>query len=115
MSEVVQSASMITVTLPDGSSKDVPKGTTPLDIAKSISPKLADAALVAKIKPSAVSTQHSAPNLSGSATQQSADGGKSPASMHLGQFKDGWQFADLTKPLEQDAELRLLTERDPEA
>ncbi len=31
------------------------------------------------------------------------------------QSNAGWQFADLTKPLEQDVELRLLTDRDPEA
>ncbi len=76
----------IQVTLPDGSKKDVPKGTTPLDIARSISPRLADAALVAKIR-------------------------------HADQVvsKDGWQFADLTRPLEQDVELRLLTDKDPEA
>src|SRR5580698_621141 len=41
-------ADSIHVKLPDGSVKDVPKGTTALDIAKSISPGLADAALVAK-------------------------------------------------------------------
>ena len=40
----------IHVTLPDGSVKDLPKGTTPLEIAKSISPRLADAALVAKVR-----------------------------------------------------------------
>ncbi len=74
----------IHITLPDGSKRELPKGATPLDVAKSISPRLADAALVAKIKPP-------------SAT------------------KDGWQFADLTKPLDQDAELRLLTDRDAEA
>src|SRR5258707_3088699 len=74
----------IHITLPDGSKRELPKGTTPLDVAKSISPRLADAALVAKVKPP-------------SAT------------------KDGWQFADLTKPLDQDAELRLLTDRDTEA
>src|ERR1700681_4422431 len=34
--------------LPDGSTKEVPKGTTALDIAKGISPRLADAALAAK-------------------------------------------------------------------
>src|ERR1700745_700926 len=39
----------IHVTLPDGSIKDVPKGTTPADIARSISPRLADAALVARV------------------------------------------------------------------
>ena len=59
MSQTVQTR-MIQVTLPDGSKKEVPRGTTPLDIARSISPRLADAALVAKIKHSAVSNQHSA-------------------------------------------------------
>ena len=38
----------IHIKLPDGSDKEVPKGTTALDVAKSISPRLADAALVAK-------------------------------------------------------------------
>src|ERR1700733_7002949 len=38
----------IHVKLPDGSVKEVPKGTTALEIAKSISPRLADSALVAK-------------------------------------------------------------------
>src|SRR5690242_820672 len=39
----------IHITLPDGSVKDVPKGTTPTDIARSISPRLAAAALVARV------------------------------------------------------------------
>ncbi|HEX3154676.1 MAG TPA: TGS domain-containing protein, partial [Candidatus Angelobacter sp.] len=54
-------AQNIQVTLPDGSKKEVPSGTTPLDIARSISPRLADAALVAKVKPkpSAISNQQS--------------------------------------------------------
>ena len=41
-------ADSIHVKLPDGSVKEVPKGTTALDIAKGIGPRLADAALVAK-------------------------------------------------------------------
>ena len=41
-------ADSIHVKLPDGSVKEVPKGTTALDIAKSISQGLADAALAAK-------------------------------------------------------------------
>ena len=73
---------LIHVKLPDGSVKDVPKGTSALDIAKSISPRLADAALVAQIKPSSNGTEP--------------------------------KLVDLTRPLEQDVELRLLTERDPE-
>ena len=51
MSDSVQTSpavASIKVRLPDGSVKEVPKGTTALDIAKSISPRLADAALVAK-------------------------------------------------------------------
>src|SRR3984957_17581485 len=69
-------ADSIHVKLPDGSVKEVPKGTTALEVAKSISPRLADAAMVAK-----------------------ADG----------------TLIDLFKPLENDTELRILTERDPEA
>ena len=66
----------IHVTLPDGSIKDVPPGTTALEIAKSISPRLADAALVAKTN---------------------------------------GDLIDLTKPLEKDTQLRILTDKDPES
>lgn len=100
-------ADTIQVTLPDGSKKEVPRGTTPLDIARSISPRLADAALVAKVKPSAGSTQPSAP--------EPADEAKLAPSMHAPAAKDGWQFADLSKPLEEDVDLRLLTDRDADA
>ena len=48
MPETAQSAPTIQVKLPDGSAKEVPKGTTPLDIAREISPRLADAAIVAR-------------------------------------------------------------------
>src|SRR5271157_5320171 len=41
--------SNIEITLPDGSKKPVEAGTRPIDIAKSISPRLADAAIVAKV------------------------------------------------------------------
>src|SRR5579863_9767928 len=66
----------IHIKLPDGSAKEVPSGTTALDVAKSISPRLADAALAAKTN---------------------------------------GDLIDLTRPLEKDTELRILTERDPEA
>ena len=39
----------LTITLPDGSQKSVPAGSSPLDIAKSISPRLADDAIVARV------------------------------------------------------------------
>ncbi|HWE50792.1 MAG TPA: threonine--tRNA ligase [Bryobacteraceae bacterium] len=41
--------SNLQVTLPDGSVQQVPPGTSPLDIARNISPRLADAAIVAKV------------------------------------------------------------------
>jgi threonyl-tRNA synthetase len=69
-------AELINVKLPDGSVKQVPRGTSALEIAKSISPRLADAAMVAKV--------------------------------------DG-KLVDLARPIEQDAEVRILTDRDPEA
>src|SRR5689334_1793168 len=99
----------IQVTLPDGSKKDVPSGTTPLDIARSISPRLADAALVAKVRAAEGESQPAA------AEGEQPDGGKTPPSMHAPHSKGGWQFADLNKPLEQDVDLRLLTDRDQEA
>src|SRR5580658_303005 len=37
----------IKIKLPDGSEKELPKGTTPLQVAQSISPRLASAALAA--------------------------------------------------------------------
>jgi len=41
--------SQIEITLPDGSKKAVEAGSSPLDVAKSIGQRLADAAIVAKI------------------------------------------------------------------
>jgi len=41
--------SSLQVTLPDGSVQQVPAGSSPFDVAQSISPRLADAALVAKV------------------------------------------------------------------
>ncbi len=69
-------ADRIHVKLPDGSVKEVPRGTTALDMARSIGQRLADATLVAKTH---------------------------------------GDLIDLTRPLEKDADLRLLTDRDPEA
>jgi threonyl-tRNA synthetase len=41
--------SSIQVTLPDGSVQAAPSGSTPLDVARNISPRLADAAIAAKV------------------------------------------------------------------
>jgi threonyl-tRNA synthetase len=76
MPDVAQASETVKIKLPDGSSRDVPRGTTAHDIAKSISPRLADAALAARVNGKVV---------------------------------------DLDRPIDQDAEVRILTEKDPES
>src|SRR3989442_12493646 len=66
----------IQVTLPDGSTQQVPRGTTPAEIARKISQGLAREALVARV--------------------------------------DG-ELIDLSRPLEENTALRILTAKDPEA
>jgi threonyl-tRNA synthetase len=62
--------SSINITLPDGSTQSVPQGTSPLDVAKSISPRLANDAIVARVN---------------------------------------GDLYDLTRPLETDSQLEILT------
>ena len=66
----------VQITLPDGATREVPRGTTSAQIAHQISPRLAKEALVAR-----------------------ADG----------------ELVDLSRPLEQDAKISILTAKDPEA
>jgi threonyl-tRNA synthetase len=66
----------IQITLPDGATRDVPKGTTAAEIARQISPRLAKEALVART--------------------------------------DG-DLTDLSRPLEQNTKLAILTAKDPDA
>src|SRR5580700_3977396 len=101
-------AENIHVKLPDGSVREVPSGTTALDIAKSISPRLADAALAAQIKPIASNGNGSGGNGHHPQSENTGAAASEPA-------KNNGQLVDLARPLEQDVELRLLTDRDPEA
>jgi threonyl-tRNA synthetase len=66
----------IQITLPDGSRQAAESGVSALDIAKSISPRLADAAIVARVN---------------------------------------GDLYDLTRPIESDAALQILTAKDPAA
>src|ERR1035438_1088895 len=90
-------AENIHVKLPDGSVKDVPRGTSALDIAKGISPRLADAALAAQIKPLASNGTGSAGNGHHPAAEA--------ASQAVEPAKNNAQLIDLTRPLEQDVEI----------
>jgi threonyl-tRNA synthetase len=69
-------SSLITVTLPDGSQKSVPVNTPPLEVAKTISSRLAADALVARVN---------------------------------------GELFDLTRPLDSDAKLEILTTKSPES
>ena len=68
--------SQVTVTLPDGSTKQIPSGAPVKAVAESISPRLADAAYVAYVDD---------------------------------------KMVDLTYPLKQDATVRIVTNKNPEA
>src|SRR5215469_437304 len=105
-------AETIHIKLPDGSDKEVPKGTTALDVAKSISPRLADAALVAKARPLNGNGRgpDSAASETPTHTQDQAGESKSP---YVG--SGNGDLIDLTRPLEKDIELQILTEKHPEA
>src|SRR5258706_14457011 len=85
-------ADSIRIKLPDGSEKEVPRGTTALDIARSISPRLADAAIVAKIVLS--SNGHGSGGPGGEGVQRKK---KAP---RRGQKRG------VTRPLERRAEVR---------
>jgi threonyl-tRNA synthetase len=66
----------IQITLPDGATREVPRGATPAQVAAQISPRLAKEALVAR-----------------------ADG----------------ELIDLSRPLDRDVKLAILTAKDPDA
>jgi threonyl-tRNA synthetase len=74
----------IQITLPDGATREVPRGTTSAEIARQISHGLAKEALVARIRPAA------------------------------GGAPEG-ELVDLSRPLEQNASLAILTAKDPDA
>jgi threonyl-tRNA synthetase len=95
--------SSIQVQLPDGSVRQVSAGTTPRELAENISPRLAQAALVARIRP-----LRAAP-----AAAAAADG--TEASMYGAEDPHAERLVDLTTPLEEDVALELLTDRNPEA
>src|SRR5690606_23677403 len=76
MTQTVDTTQRIRITLPDGSQREVPRGTTVLELAESIGPRLAKAAIAGKV--------------------------------------DG-QVVDLSRPIEADGRVEILTEKSPEA
>jgi threonyl-tRNA synthetase len=103
--------SEIQVTLPDGSIRTFPAGATPFDVANSISPRLAQASLVARIRPASSTT---------SAAQNAADSPaphdhSSESSMYALSDANAPRLVDLSTPLTSDVALELLTDKAPDA
>ena len=98
------STQTIAVYLPDGAVREVPAGTTPFDIANSISPRLAAAAVAARLTPV------------GDAVKKSLDAdAQSEAVMYAVEDAAAPRLVDLTMPLTADTRLELVKENDPEA
>jgi threonyl-tRNA synthetase len=103
-------ADSIKVHLPDGSIKEFPAGTTPYDVAQSISPRLAAAAVVARIRPMTVEI----PQPASDATPEGAEA-TPEASMYSAEEASAEHLVDLSAPLTEDVALQLLTEKDADA
>jgi threonyl-tRNA synthetase len=98
----------IKIQLPDGSVREVAHGTTPLDIANSISPRLAAAVVVARVRP----LNTAAPNETADAEAKAE---QTEEAMYAGHDPAGERIVDLSAPLEEDVALELLKENDPAA
>ena len=105
------SESTIQITLPDGSTREVPAGTTAFQIAQSISPRLAEAVVVAKIR-----TAAGAGTTDGAEEQvDAAHGGAQTEEAMYGDVATAERIVDLAEPLNESVHLWLLKESDPEA
>jgi threonyl-tRNA synthetase len=102
----------IAIHLPDGSVREVPQGTTPLDIANDISPRLAAASVVARLTPLATAEVKSAPDGQSPAGQSESE---SEAAMYAAESSAAPRLVDLSTPLTADTRLELVKESDPEA
>ena len=102
--------STVQVHLPDGSIKSFPGGSTAHDVAMSISPRLAAAVVVARIKPVAATPAAQ----SGAETEATASSSTEDA-MYSASEPAAERVIDLFAPLTEDVYLELLKENDPEA
>ena len=98
----------IAIHLPDGAVREVPAGTTPLEIANSISPRLAAAAVVARLTPLAATEATASDG-------KSSEGSSGEAAMYAAEDTTAPRMVDLNTPLNEDARLELVTEKDPDA
>jgi threonyl-tRNA synthetase len=100
------SSQTIAVHLPDGAIREVPVGTTPLDIANDISPRLAAVSVVARLTPLAAATPANSDDTHETASDEAMYSASDAAAPRL---------VDLSTPLTGDTQLALIRESDPEA
>ena len=104
------SEKQIQIHLPDGSVRQVAAGTTPYDVAYSISPRLASASIVARIEP-----VHAPAAIAAAGAEPVDAKQESEAQMYADANADSARLVDLSTPLQEDVKLQLLTEKDAEA
>jgi threonyl-tRNA synthetase len=104
------SSQTIAIHLPDGAIREVPSGTTPLEIANSISPRLAAVCVVARLKPLNAIRQETCSCCATETEEPSEE-----AVMYAAADAAAPRLVDLTTPLTADTKLELITEKDPEA
>ena len=92
--------------------REVASGTSPLDIASSISPRLAAAVVVARVKPLTASPATLSETQTADAEAKTA---QTEEAMYAGQETAGERLVDLRAPLTEDVALELLKETDPAA
>jgi len=103
------SIEQIRVQLPDGSVREVPRGTTPFEIANGISPRLAAAVVVARVKPLTSDATGDDTALTGESDATSED------AMYGAGASGEERLVDLAAPLTEDVQLWLLKEHDEAA
>lgn len=91
----------VQIKLPDGAVRQFDSGVTPFQVAESISPRLAAASVVARIKP-----------LHATAVAAASSGEEA---MYSAEDAHAERLVDLSTPLHEDVELQLLKENDPDA
>ena len=97
----------IDIHLPDGSIREVPAGTTPLEIANQISPRLAAASIVARLTPVTMA--------GGNGALKAEEAAAAEAAMYAAEDASAPRLVDLSTPLMVSTHLELLTEKDPDS
>jgi threonyl-tRNA synthetase len=101
----------IAIHLPDGAIREVPSGTTPLEIANSISPRLAAVCVVARLTPLHATRQETC----GCCEQEEPEEKSAEEVMYAAADTAAPRLVDLTTPLTESTKLELITEKDPDS